>query len=87
MPVVKQSTVSHVLIRLEIDMITVEAKVTLRKFIDGNAMGDMEFTVVGAEMMALLGSMPVAGRTRADDATLAVYEYAVSKGYVEGQIS
>ena len=86
MPVTAQKTVSYVLIRLTIDMDEMAAHVVLREMIDNAGYGTKEFTIEGTDFLAYLGAQVTPG-TRADDATLAIYEYAVAHGHVAGVVS
>lgn len=87
MPITSQEPVSHVLIALNIDMTTMEARATFRRFVNGNAAGDVDLVAVGADLAALLGETVTQGLTRGDDVTAAIYAYAVAKGYIVGAIS
>lgn len=87
MPVTKTVTVEYRLVRLSIDIDTGTGTAVLRQFMDGVAGPDVEFQAVGADLAALLSASPTAGLSRGDDATIAIYEYAVAHGYVEGAVS
>jgi hypothetical protein len=87
MPVTNNTVVSYVLIKVSVDMIALEGRAVLRKFVDGNAAGDAEFTVVGTDLTALLVASPVAGKTRGFDATDAIYQYAIDHGHISGTIA
>jgi len=87
MPVTSTSTVTHQIIELHIDMVLSETRVILRKFLDGNAVGDVEFTVVDPDFTTMLKEIPTAGQTRREDVSHTLYAYAISKGYIAGTIS
>lgn len=82
MPITKQSTVSHVLIGLHIDMLSGEGRAVVRRYVDGEEAGDREFLVGGAQFAALLQKDSLG-----DKVTDAVYAYLASSGLVEGTIS
>lgn len=87
MPVTSTVTVSYTVIGLNVDLIQGLGKAVLRRFVDGNAAGDMEFDCVGLELQAILGASPVANKTRADDIADAIYQFAIDKGYISGTVS
>lgn len=87
MPVTVQKTVSYYLTRLDVDMTTMSATVKLTMMIDGNRTGEVNFVIAGDDFHAYLAGIPQAGMSRGDDATFAIYEYAVAHGHVEGSIA
>lgn len=87
MPVTSTSTVTYQIATLSVDMVASEARVILRKFLDDNAVGDVEFTVVNPDFTTMLNEMPAAGMTRREDAAHALYTYAINQGYIAGTIS
>ena len=86
MPIVKTSNLTHTLLEFEVDMANMYAVATFQQAVDGQAYGDVELRVEGEALQALLSATPVAGLSRADDITNAIYSYAVSIGAVEGNI-
>ena len=87
MPIIATAQVSYLLIKLEIDMVAQAGSATLRKFIDGNAVGDSQFTVVGQDFMALVGAQPSPNKSRGFDIADAIYEYAIANLGIEGSIT
>lgn len=88
MPITSQQVVvTHLLARLSVDVETMTGEAVLRRYENGDPKGEVKIPVTGANLAALIGANPIAGYSRADDAALAVYEYAVANGYVSGEIS
>lgn len=86
MPITRNVTLSSVLVTFTLDVPSMTARCLFQNFIDGNAGSTSEFTVSGADLGAIMAATPVPGKSRADDITEAVYGYAVSKGYIVGEI-
>lgn len=86
MPIVATVQVSHVIVKLQFDMIEQVGKATLRKFVGGVPVNDVDVTVTGDAFMAMVNTVPAPGISRGQDITSAVYDYAVSNSGIEGSI-
>jgi hypothetical protein len=87
MPITKSVTRSDVLIYLAFDMLSGVGKATIRRTVDGEAPRDETYSVDGAQFAALLSTPGAANVSLADQVTNAVYQYLVTSGLVEGDIS
>lgn len=87
MPVVAQSQSEYILANVVADMDALRIVANLRWLVDGQDCGLIEVTIQGDDFAAVLGAAPHPGASRADDIALLVYEFAVSKGIVQGAIS
>ena len=88
MPITSQQiVVTHLFARMSVDVETMTAEAVLRRYENGDPLGEIRIPVSGPDLAALINSMPISGCTRADDAALAVYQYAVANGYVSGEVS
>ena len=86
MPISKNATINHTLMNVVVDIPGAYMLCTFRKDIDGIGQGDVVMRVDGADMLGIIG-VPASGvKSRADDITDAVYEYAVSSGAIAGSI-
>lgn len=86
MPVITQKEVSYVLANVSADMEQGHIVANLRRFLDGEDTGIIEVVVQGEDFAALLLAVPEPGQTRADDIAQMVYNHAVSKGRISGEI-
>lgn len=87
MPVTTTKTVSYVLANVTCDMDTFSVVANLRWLVDGQDCGLIEVKAQGQDFADILGAMPATGLTRGDDIALLVYNFAVSKGIISGNIS
>ena len=88
MPITTQKAFSYVIVRMNIDMDSGTIACALREYIDSVANPTLiEFDITGADFIAFLDQVVDTGRSRADDTTRAVYQYAVSQEIVAGEIS
>ena len=86
MPVTANAVVSYTLMRLTIDMEQMTGTAVLRKMVDGEVVGTVEYQAVGDDLIALLMATPDATKTRGNDVTDAVYQFAVDRGFISGTI-
>lgn len=86
MPISRTVTLTTVLITFSLDMPTMTAHCVFQNYIDGAAASTTEFSVVGADLAKVMTAPAVVGKSRADDITDAVYEYAVAHGVIVGTV-
>lgn len=87
MPITKQSTVSHALTTISLDMAAMTMTCGFIRTIDGGQESSYAFQIEGAELAALFATQATPGQPLADEITAAIYNYAVSKGLVAGNVS
>ena len=87
MPITKQTTVSHVLMKLSVDMATMSTLCYFHRFVDGEVDGGFEMPISGPDMAELLSTPAKDGQPIGGEVTNAIYQYAVSKGLIVGEIS
>ena len=87
MPIITQKTVSYVFANLTVDAEEHVITANTRMWVDGKDMGLIQIVIQGEDFMKLALDKPVAGLTRTDDIVNAIYEYAISHGIIEGEIS
>lgn len=86
MPIVSTAQVSYLITKLSFDMLAQEGRATLRKFVDGVPINDVDIVVTGEEFMSMVNTVPPADMTRGEDITDAVYKYAIANAGVQGSI-
>ena len=87
MPITKQSTVTHTLTRVTVDMLDGYIGAAFTRSLDGVACSVVDMRVEGAAMAALLGRNTTPGTTLANDITDAIYAYALASGVLDGVIT
>ena len=87
MPVNATLAVRYVFWKMAVDMERVSCLMTLRRLINDQPDGEVEFEVSGASLLPIFAAEPNAGMSRADDMAQAVYEYAVASGIIDGEVS
>lgn len=86
MPIVLPGTVEYKLMGFSVDMGAMNASARFATLIDGREVGVVEIGVGTADLVPLLRAQPVAGKSRADDITDAIYQYANGAGILPGTI-
>ena len=86
MPVTANAVVSYTLMRLTIDMEQMTGTAVLRKMVDGEVVGPQTPGPLRMASIALLMATPDATKTRGNDVTDAVYQFAVDRGFISGTI-
>ena len=87
MPIVTTKTVSYVLANVTADMDALHVVAHLRWLVDGVDCGLIEVVAQGEDFAAILGAMPSTNKSRGDDIADVVYEFALSKGIITGNIA
>lgn len=87
MPIISDVSVTHTLIRIEVDMAGPFLVATFAQTIDGQGNGTRTLHIGGAAFGALLGMPASAGKSRADDITDAIYAHAIASGQISGVIA
>lgn len=87
MPITRTSSVSFFLIQLNFDVEAAAMVATLRRVIDGQQDGTITFQLTSEEIGQFLLTPADGTKTRRDDITLKVYEIAVARGLVSGEVS
>lgn len=62
MPIVTPGVVSHVILRFSVDMPNLTALAVFQRLLDGQAIGTVEMTVTGNDLVALLAAAPEPGK-------------------------
>lgn len=87
MPVTTTKTVSYVLANVTCDMDAMTVVANLRWLVDGVDCGLIRVEAQGEDFGAILTAVPSSGLSRGDDIALLVYDFAVSRGIISGDIS
>jgi hypothetical protein len=87
MPITKTSTVADVLTTISVDMLAGTMACTFQETIDGVPSKQNSITITGADFAALLATQAAVGQSLADEITIAIYNYASSKGLIPGVVS
>lgn len=87
MPVVAPGTVAHTVLNFRLDMPTLTGIVLFQRSLDGQAIGTVELRIEGQSLAELLQAPPVPGKSRGDDITDCIYEYAIAAGVIQGSIA
>lgn len=87
MPITTQRTVSYVFANMNVDAEAQVITANMRMFVEEMDAGLIQITIQGPDYLAFVGATPAEGMMRADDIALAVYNYAVSHGYLQGSVS
>jgi len=87
MPITSTTQAQYVLANATADMDSMHVVANLRWIVDGKDCGLIEVVVQGEDFAQALAAPPIPGLTRADDIVTMIYQYALSKGIVSGEIS
>jgi hypothetical protein len=72
---------------LSVDMVAVSATATFTTLFNGAKVGEITFSIDSAALVGIIGASPVSEKSRGDDITDAVYEYAIAQGLINGVIA
>lgn len=79
-------TITYVLVKFSVDMVAMTAAAQFQQSINGTPAQVFEVDIGAADLQTLLGAAPT-GATRGADVTDAIYQFAVTKGYMTGTVS
>ena len=87
MPITTSTPLIWAINTLHVDMVNVQATVAFTGTIGTQVVGATNFDIPQVDFIPLITSLPNVGLTRQQDLTLAIYNYAIAKGYVTGVAS
>lgn len=87
MPVTRTAQLKTTIQSIQIDMVGNAAVIELQVFLDNDFLRSHSMRVEGNEFLQHIAAMPTEGLSRADDITRLIYEVAVERGIVSGDIS
>lgn len=86
MPITTTTQAQYVLANVTADMDAQHVVANLRWLVDGKDCGLIEVVVQGEDFAAALMAKPGEGMNRADDIVSLIYEFALAKGIVSGEV-
>lgn len=87
MPVTTPTPLLWTIQNIYIDMVAVQASVTLSGTVGTQSVGTVNFIIPEESFVPLITSLPTSGQTRQNDLTAAIYAYAIAQNIVTGVAS
>lgn len=84
MPITKQVTVTHTLMKINVDMAAMSMWCYFERKTDGIVDGGYEVNINGTDLAALFSTQATAAQPLSDEITVAIYNYAVANNLIAG---